>query len=334
MGRRFFKGVLKRVAEHGVFRRISKGSIRFSRILLFANQNYLTAGFPLPILPFVLPVAKNFQFGYAQQANLTIERQIAGSWTISVGYQYTRGAAFVSAGVMSTRAIPQLLTQNLQNADAAGLGFNESGDGRRAGSECGADGDDLRSGRCCAERASENCLGVRDQRRHWTGSLWGRQRFSTFFRPSGPNPSFARQVPGGYATQVQLAEVGWISGEDMGCQCRLTAVDAQLSDGSSIYQRADGECAEEVWALVRITVELYVFAYDRRLDGLAVTTEPQDSRFPFTSAEIRISISGTGGNERGDHVGERMAATRCGSISWRISRWRRLSSFRRGGHIR
>ncbi|HWN75824.1 MAG TPA: TonB-dependent receptor, partial [Candidatus Udaeobacter sp.] len=36
---------------------------------LFANQNYLTAGLPLPILPFTLPVTSNFQYGYAQQAN-------------------------------------------------------------------------------------------------------------------------------------------------------------------------------------------------------------------------------------------------------------------------
>ena len=43
---------------------------------LFANQNYLTAGVPLPILPFVLPVANNFQYGYAQQVNLTVERAL------------------------------------------------------------------------------------------------------------------------------------------------------------------------------------------------------------------------------------------------------------------
>jgi len=42
-------------------------------------------------LPFTLPVAKNFQFAYAEQANLTIEREIAGTWKISVGYQYTHG---------------------------------------------------------------------------------------------------------------------------------------------------------------------------------------------------------------------------------------------------
>src|SRR5207249_8228529 len=54
---------------------------------LFANQNYLTAGFPLPILPFTLPLGKNFVYGYARQANLTIEREIAGSWKFSLGAQ-------------------------------------------------------------------------------------------------------------------------------------------------------------------------------------------------------------------------------------------------------
>src|SRR5713226_2783049 len=58
---------------------------------LFANQNYLTGGFPLPILPFTLPLGKNFVYGYANQANLTIEREIAGSWKFSLGYQRTRG---------------------------------------------------------------------------------------------------------------------------------------------------------------------------------------------------------------------------------------------------
>ena len=58
---------------------------------LFANQNYLAAGFPLTILPFTLPVKKNFEYGYAQQANLTVERVIKGTWKISAGYQWTRG---------------------------------------------------------------------------------------------------------------------------------------------------------------------------------------------------------------------------------------------------
>src|SRR6266436_2181998 len=82
---------------------------------LFANQNYLTAGFPLPILPFTLPIGRNFQYGYAEQGNLTVEREIAGSWKFSLGYQYTRGLHLHRpVDVNSTN--PQLLAQNAFNA--------------------------------------------------------------------------------------------------------------------------------------------------------------------------------------------------------------------------
>src|SRR5277367_4851767 len=88
---------------------------------IFANQNYLTSGFPLPILPFTLPVGRNFQFGYSQQANLTIEHQIAGSWKVSVGYQWTRGLK-LNRAVDVNSTDPVLLANNLAFADAAGLG--------------------------------------------------------------------------------------------------------------------------------------------------------------------------------------------------------------------
>src|SRR6202011_3437784 len=89
---------------------------------LFANQNYLSAGFPLPILPFTLPVDKKFVFGYSQQANLTVERQLTGTWRISVGYQWTRGL-HLNRPVDINSTDPVLLTNNLLNADAANLGF-------------------------------------------------------------------------------------------------------------------------------------------------------------------------------------------------------------------
>ena len=58
--------------------------------------------------------------------------------------------------------------------------------------------------------------------------------FFNFFRRSGPNPSFASEVPGGYATQVQLAGLaGYPVG--YGVPIPFNSVDAQLSDGSSIY---------------------------------------------------------------------------------------------------
>jgi len=87
---------------------------------LFANQNYLTAGFPLPILPFTLPLAKNFKYGYANQANLTIEREIAGSWKFSLGAQRTRGVHLNRPQDVNSTD-PHLLAQNAFNAAASGL---------------------------------------------------------------------------------------------------------------------------------------------------------------------------------------------------------------------
>src|SRR6266436_51700 len=82
---------------------------------LFANQNYLTAGFPLPILPFTLPLAKNFKYGYANQANITIEREIAGSWKFSLGAQRTRGLHLNRPQDVNSTD-PHLLAQNAFNA--------------------------------------------------------------------------------------------------------------------------------------------------------------------------------------------------------------------------
>src|SRR5216684_3688951 len=126
-GSSIFQGALNTASADVAFAPLSLAYLpnqqRFNPLAansLFANQNYLTAGFPLPILPFTLPVAANFKYGYAQQGNLTIERQLAGSWTISVGYQYTRGI-HLNRPVDVNSTDPQLLDQNALNAVASGL---------------------------------------------------------------------------------------------------------------------------------------------------------------------------------------------------------------------
>src|SRR5207244_4286852 len=117
-GSSIFQGVLNALPnmfydpQHQRFDPLASGSI-------FANQNYLTSGFPLPILPFTLPLSAKFKYGYAQQGNLTIEREIAGSWKISAGYQYTRGL-HLNRPVDINSTNPQLLSNNLLNALSAG----------------------------------------------------------------------------------------------------------------------------------------------------------------------------------------------------------------------
>jgi len=86
---------------------------------VFVNQKFLTLGVPLPILPFTLPVAANFQYAYAQQGNLTIEQQLWHNYKFSVSYTYTHGSHLNRPrDIDSTN--PLLLVNNFRNALAAG----------------------------------------------------------------------------------------------------------------------------------------------------------------------------------------------------------------------
>src|SRR6266436_159302 len=244
---------------------------------LFANQNYLTAGFPLPILPFTLPIGRNFQYGYAEQGNLTVEREIAGSWKFSLGYQYTRGLHLHRpVDVNSTN--PQLLAQNAFNAGAAGISVSNpvtvavpSSDIAPAATHCGL--------HLIAPQALGVLVGCPGPLAAVNGQFVGTPAFFNFFRPSGPNPSFAG-LAGGYANQVALAKVaGYPAG--FGVPVPFNSVDAQLSDGSSWYNALTFNLTKRFSRSFEL---LSSYTYSHSIDDstdLQSPLEPQDSRFPF-----------------------------------------------------
>jgi len=67
------------------------------------------------------------------------------------------------------------------------------------------------------------------------GQPLGTAAFFNFFRPSGPNPSFAALVPGGYATQVALAKAAGFPEGFAGVPTPWSDVMQQESSGNSIY---------------------------------------------------------------------------------------------------
>jgi hypothetical protein len=246
---------------------------------LFANQNYLTAGFPLPILPFTLPVAANFKYGYAQQGNLTIERALSNSWKVSVGYQYTKGI-HLNRPVDVNSTDPQLLSQNAFNAAASGLGVSNpvtvvvpSG----APNSCVNQGSGsiflIAPGALGQGFAAPNCNPAA------AVGLVGTPAYFNFFRPSGPNPSFAAATPGGYGTQVALAQLaGYPTG--FGVQVPFNSVDAQLSDASSWYHALTVNMQKRFSNGFEL---LSSYTWSHSIDtgtDLQSTLEPQDSRFP------------------------------------------------------
>jgi hypothetical protein len=251
---------------------------------LFANQNYLTAGFPLPILPFTLPLAKNFVYGHANQANLTLEREIAGSWKFSLGYQRSRGIHLNHAQDVNSTD-PRLLAQNTFNAVASGLSVSNP---LAVVVPSGAPNTCVNTGSGSIFLIAPSALGKGFAAPNCNPAaavgFVGTSAFFNFFRPSGPNPSFAGLVaPGqplavGYATQVALATAaGYPKG--FGVPVPFNSVDAQLSNASSWYNALTFNLSKRFSHGFEL---LSSYTWSHSIDDatdLQSPLEPQDSRF-------------------------------------------------------
>lgn len=249
---------------------------------LFANQNYLSAGFPLPILPFTLPVSKDFVYGYAHQANLTIEREIAGSWKISAGYQWTRGL-HLNRPVDINSTDPKLLSQNAFNAAASGLSVSNP---LTVVVPTGPQG--CMNTSSAAGNSSIFIIAPGALAQGFPGSsncstppigYIGTPAFFNFFRPSGPNPSFAAAAGGYNVLQALASMAGYPVG--FGVPVPFNSVDTQKSDGNSIYNALTVNVSKRFTKTFEM---LSSYTWSHSIDDstdLQSTLEPQDSRFPF-----------------------------------------------------
>jgi len=274
---------------------------------LFANQNYLTAGFPLPILPFTLPLAKNFKYGYANQANLTIEREIAGSWKFSLGAQRTRGVHLNRPQDVNSTD-PHLLAQNAFNAAASGLSVGNPltvvVPSNSAAFSCSQTGPASSIFVMIPGVLAQGFPGSTNCSTPTVGFI-GTPAFFNFFRPSGPNPSFAglisgipagavpfpcfsSGIPAGYAGEVALAKCASYPG-GFGVPVPFNSVDAQLSNGNSWYNALTFNLSKRFSKGFEL---LSSYTWSHSIDDstdLQSPLEPQDSRFPNLERSNSVS---------------------------------------------
>ncbi|MGB9243069.1 MAG: TonB-dependent receptor [Candidatus Acidiferrales bacterium] len=268
---------------------------------IFTNQNFITAGYPLTLLPFTIPVTKNFQYALAQQANLTIEREITKDWKISVGYNYTHGT-HLDRTINISVAEPRLLTSNDHNAILAGLvtpGTNPQGiqvpgtadintvcpGGIPAANTAG--GGSIAFGTPAGPLAP-SILGLGYTGPNCSGStvgFIGSAAVFNFFRPSGPNPSFASAVnPGnpaaGYQTLVALAGAAGFPTGFAGTQIPWSDVNPQTSTGNSLYNAFTLTVTKRFSHGIEL---LSSWTYSHTIDDstdLSTLLNPQDNSFP------------------------------------------------------
>ena len=243
----------------------------------FNDQNYLSAGFPLTLLPFTFPVAKNFVYGYAQQASLGIEREFSHDWKIGATYNYTHGTHLNRPRDINS-PIPAEIAINYRNAIAAGFAPS---------SPLGVAAippPTLVNPVCSFNQVVPGLLGTLSNclDPSLNGGLVATAAAFNYFRPSGPNPSF------GYSTLEGLLNTPGIPtcfGTNLcipkgpGVAIPYSSIDQQESSGGSVYN------ALTVIVQKRFSngIQLYSsYTFSHAIDDstdLQSLLEPQNDRF-------------------------------------------------------
>ena len=185
----------------------------------FNDQTFVGFG---PLLPFTLSVAKDFQYAYANQANLTIERQVTKDMSLSAGWIFV-GAHHLPHPEDINAPRADLLIENFRRF--AGVNPPSSG---------------------AAEFFSLPTASIPGVFTVIIPGLVGINALgqgvvspiaANYFRPSGPNYFFVASASGGLVSKAAfdaaLAAANTV--RSPGPLSPFGEVDAQLSDGNSNY---------------------------------------------------------------------------------------------------
>jgi len=253
----FFQGLLNAPAAFNLGYQANGNLQRFDPFFpnsFFTNQNFLAPGtsLPLTVLPYTFPVDRNFVYGSAQQANLTIERQLAQDFKISIGYTYTH-AVHLNRSRNINASNPTLLVSNADLAVRAGV--NPTGTnplvvqvptmpsasfpltpcagvppgGFAVNTPGGGSLIVVAPGALATAFSAPNCPAAA------AVGFIGTPAVFNFFRASGPNPSFSVFFPGGFPQLQGLAALARFPVGPPGVPVPFSDADQQESSGNSVY---------------------------------------------------------------------------------------------------
>jgi len=172
-----------------------------------------------PVLPFTLPVSKNFEYAYANQANFTIERQITKDMSISAGY------LFVGA-----HHLPHPLDINAPRTDLQIANFVRCFNRQPVNTTEAL----TLSPSACVNIVAQPIPGLISVTTRGGVISPGA---ANFFRPSAPNYFLVQALTGGAVTPAVLNGALAASGtlRTPGVVSPFGSINAQVSDGNSNY---------------------------------------------------------------------------------------------------
>ena len=189
---------------------------------LFVNQNFLTTGFPLPILPSGLPADLYFKTPYVQQVSFGIEQDLGHNMSLNIAYNLT-GGRHLNRPINVNPVNPQLLTANWRNAVNA----------VNAGLAPPATASATSSPLTVATASGVNPCGVGPTGPYVTPPL------PNFFRPSGLNISLANFLAnpavGGGPCVALASEIAAADGLGKGLPVPFGDMSPNLTSGTSDY---------------------------------------------------------------------------------------------------
>ena len=242
---------------------------------IFLNQNYLNPSsfLPLGFQPFGYPQSRNFVYAYAQQANLSVERNLGRGYSLSLAYNFN-GGRHLNRPINANTVRGDLMVANFQAALTDAAFVNNPAIFPAPASPFSVSGCNPPGGPLGPAPFIDASL-------------------MNFFRRGGLNPSIA----GAYIAQgplaagcVQLAEsmLHGLPGFDTACDpftsfngcVPFGDMDANYSNGSSIYHGFSANLRKAVGAHYQFLASYtWSHAIDDSTD-LQSTLTPQDSFFP------------------------------------------------------
>jgi Carboxypeptidase regulatory-like domain len=228
---------------------------------VFLNQNYLNPStfLPLGFQPFGYPQSKNFVYAYAQQANITVERDLGGGLALSLAYNFN-GGRHLNRPINANTVRGDLMIENyLASGATASSPFTVSG--------CSAPGAPV---------------------------PWVDSSLVNFFRPSGLNPSIvgaylSQGAAGAYCVGVAQQILQSLASQGFNVNCDPSTfdgcvpfgdMDANYSNGSSIYHGFTANLRKRFSNHYEF---LASYTWSHSIDDstdLQSTLTPQDSYFP------------------------------------------------------